>query len=103
MTRSNISKLKPIDPEIERTFCSLRKLVKDKIDTVKVEPMQEQHGINAQAGAAIRVGVRVGAGEGVRARVVQNVQRSLMDYVQPSLSGINHLLQGQPFKPTTLN
>ena len=37
MTRSSTSNFEPFDLEIERTFCSLRKLVKEKIATVKEE------------------------------------------------------------------
>ena len=41
MTRSITSKIEPIDPEIEKTFRSLRKLVKDKIVATKKEPMEK--------------------------------------------------------------
>ena len=52
MTRSNTSNLEPFDSEIERTFRSLRKLVQEKIATVKEEPMERQDGANAQIGRA---------------------------------------------------
>ena len=72
MTRSNTSNLEPFDSEIERTFRSLRKLVKEKIATVKEEPMKRQEGVVAPVGAGIGV---------------ENAPRTLMDYAQPSLSG----------------
>ena len=87
MTRSNTSNLEPFDLEIERTFRSLRKLVKEKIATVKEEPMERQDGANAPAGAGIGARNGVGAGVGVGAGAIQNAPRTLMDYAQPSLSG----------------
>ena len=65
MTRSSTSNLKPFDPKIERTFRSLRKLVKEKIATVKEELMERQDGANAPIGARIGVGNGVGMGVGV--------------------------------------
>ena len=41
--------------------------------------MEEQQEVNAP------VGIGIGAGVGIGARVVQNVQRSLMEYELPSL------------------
>ena len=41
--------------------------------------MEEQQEVNAPVGTGIRAGVGIGA------RVVQNVQRSLMEYALPSL------------------
>ena len=80
MTKRSTSKLEPIDPKIERIFCSFRILVQNKIAIVKEKPMEEQLGINAPVGANIRAGVS--------ARAIQNASRSLMGYAQPSLAGI---------------
>ena len=80
MTRSNTSNLEPFDSEIERTFRSLRKLVKEKIATVKEELMEKQEWVVALAGARIRAGNGVGAGVGVGAGAIQNALRTLMDY-----------------------
>ena len=55
MTRSNTSNLEPFDSEIERTFRSLRKLVKEKIATVKEESMEMQEGANAPANAELKL------------------------------------------------
>ena len=87
MTRSSTSKLEPIDPEIERTFRSLRKLVQDKIVTIKEEPMERQLRDDALAGVGNGAGERVGARNEVGAGAIQNAPRTLMDYAQPSLSG----------------
>ena len=70
MTWSNTFKLKPINPKIERSFHSLYRLVQDKIATIKVKPIEEQHGVNAPTATGIGVGVGVGIGEGVWARAV---------------------------------
>ena len=82
MTRSNTSNLEPFDSEIERTFRSLRKLVKKKIATVKEELMERQEGVVALVGVRIRVGNGVGAGVGVGvgAGAIQNAPKTLMDY-----------------------
>ena len=87
MTRSSTSNLELFDPEIERTFRSLRKLIKEKIATVKEESMKRQERANAPAGAGIGARNGVGAGVGVGAGAIQNASRTLMDYAQPSLSG----------------
>ena len=80
MTRSNTSNLEFFDPEIERTFCSLHKLIKEKITTVKEESMERQEGANASAGAGIGARNCVGIGVGIRAGAIQNAPRTLMDY-----------------------
>ena len=67
MTRSNTSNLEPFDSEIERIFRSLRKLVKEKIATVKEEQMERQEGVVAPTSARIGAGNGVGAGVGVGA------------------------------------
>ena len=54
---SNTSNLEPFDSEIERTFRSLRKLVKEKIATVKEEPMERQDGANAQLVQELELGM----------------------------------------------
>ena len=54
MTRSSTSNLELFDLEIERTFGSLRKLVKEKIATVKEESMEMQEGANAPTDAGIK-------------------------------------------------
>ena len=104
MTRSNTSNLEPFDSEIERTFRSLRKLVKEKIATVKEEIMERQ-GVVAPAGAGIGAGngVGVGVGVGVGTGAIQNAPRTLMDYAQPSLSGMSYALEGQPLSLLLLN
>ena len=80
MTRSNTSNLEPFDSKIERTFHSLRKLVKEKIATVKEELMERQEGVVASAGAGIGAGNGVGAGVGVGTEAIQNAPKTLMDY-----------------------
>ena len=103
MTRSNTSNLEPFDSEIERTFRSLRKLVKEKIATVKEELMERQEGVVAPAGAGIRVGngVGVGAGVGVGTGAIQNAPRTLMDYAQPSLSRTKSYIRRPTIESTT--
>ena len=86
MTRSSTPNLEPFDSEIERSFLSFRKLVKENIVTVKEELMERQDGANASTGAGIGAGNGVGAGVGVGAGAIQNAPRTLMDYAQPSLS-----------------
>ena len=86
MTRSSTSNLELFDLEIERTFRSLRKLVKEKIATVKEESMERQ-GVNVPAGAGIGTGNGVGVGVGIGAGAIQNAPRTFMDYAQPSLLG----------------
>ena len=100
MTRSNTSDLEPFDPEIERTFHSLRKLVKEKIATVKEESMERQDGANAQAGAGIGAVNGIGAGMGVGAGAIQNAPRILMDYTQPSLSRIESCIRKSTIEST---
>ena len=86
MTRSSTSNLEPFDPKIERNFHSLRKLVKEKIATVKEESMEKQDGANAPSGSGIGAGNGVDASVGVGAGAIQNAPRTLTDYAQPSLS-----------------
>ena len=78
MTRSNTLILEPTDSEIEKTFHSLRKLVKEKITTIKEEPMENQAKPRAAAGA------------------VAAANRSLMEYGTPSLIGTTSCIK----KPT---
>ena len=54
----------------------------DKMATVKKDPIEEQLGVNAIVG--VRIGATIGAGDGA----IQNAPRTLMDYAQPSLLGI---------------
>ena len=84
MTRSSTSNLELFDLEIERTFRSLRKLIKEKIATVKEESMERQEEANAPVGAGIGARNGVGAGVGIGAGAIQNALRTLMDYAQPS-------------------
>ena len=100
MTKSSTSNLELFDPEIERTFRSLRKLVKEKIATVKEEPMEMQEGANTPAGAGIGARNGVGAGVGIGAGAIQNVPRTLMDYAQPSLSGIESCIRRSAIEST---
>ena len=78
MTRSNTSKLEPFDLEIERTFHRLQNLVETKV-------LPKKECIEMEETPAH--GTRVGAGASIGARLEQPVQRSLMDYAQPSLTG----------------
>ena len=80
MTRSSTSNLEFFDPKIERTFCSLRKLVKEKIAIVKKESMERQEGANVPVGVGIGAGNSVGASMGVGVGAIQNAPRTLMDY-----------------------
>ena len=100
MTRSNTSNLEHFDSEIERTFRSLRKLVKEKIATVKEEPMERQ-GVVAPAGAGIGAGNGVGAGVRVGVGAIQNAPRTLMDYAQPSLSRTESCIRRPAIESTT--
>ena len=57
MTRNSTSNLEPFDPEIERTFHSLQKLVKEKIATVKEELMERQDGAIHQLVQELELGM----------------------------------------------
>ena len=79
MTKNNTSNLEPFNLEIERTFRSLRKLVKEKIAIVKEEPMERQDGANAPVGAGIGARNGVGAGVGIGA---QDMERQALNILR---------------------
>ena len=78
MTRNNTSTLEPIDPEIKRTFRSLRNLVEEKVSPKKERPTMEETRV---------LGVANIAGTDNGAVVVENPMRTLMEYAQPSIEG----------------
>ena len=63
--------------------------------------MERQDGANAPVGARIGAGNGVGAGVGVGVSVIQNAQRTLMDYAQPSLLGIESCIKRPTIESTT--
>ena len=59
MTRSSSSQLEPFDPEIERTFCRLLNLVKERVSPKRERPIMEETPIIGAANMA-------GAGNGLQ-------------------------------------